>query len=62
MNCRTSTMDLFLFSFSDLEARMAGVVADSGAAFSDAYAVPVKAVFTMYKFPILVFGIKVPPW
>ena len=55
-------MDRFPFFFSDLKARVAGLVADSGAAFSNTYAMPAEAVFTMYKFPILVLGIEVPPW
>ena len=41
---------------------VADVVAGSGAAFSDAYAVASVAVFTIYKFPTLVLGIEVLPW
>ena len=41
---------------------VADVVAGSGAAFSDAYVVASVALFTIYKFPILVLGIEVPSW
>ena len=60
-DCRTSTMDLFLFLSPDLlvETEVAGnsavavvdmvadVVVGSGAAFSDAYAVASVVVFTI---------------
>ena len=73
-DCRTSTIDLFLFFSFDLpvESEVAGkgavavvdmvadVVAGSGAVFSDAYAVASVVVFTIYRSPTLVPEMKIP--
>ena len=65
--CRTSTIDLFLLFFFDLEAEVAGeaagAVADAigGAVFSDVYAVAAAVVFTTYRSLILVPEIDIPP-
>ena len=59
VNCRTSTMDLFLFFSFDLlvETEVAG----NGAAFSDAYAVASVVVSTIYRSPTLLPEMKIPP-
>ena len=69
--CCTSTTDLFLLFFFNLEAEVAGeaagavagVVADAigGAVFSDVYAVAAAVVFTTYRSLILVPEIDIPP-
>ena len=65
VNCRTSTMDLFLFFSGNgvvaVVDMVADVVAGSGAAFSDAYAVASVVVFTIYRSLTLVPEIKIPP-
>ena len=65
-DCRTSTMDLFLFFSLDLpvETDVVGngvvAVAGSGAAFSDAYVVASVVVFTIYRSRTLVPEMKIP--